>query len=490
MLSKIKFDLHECSPSPSGEAGWGQKPFQNLSPTMNLLRLAFASLLCVASAASAAEPIITYDEHIKPIFRENCLKCHGEDQQKAGFNFSTYEAVLKGGNGGKGVVAGRASASLIYQAITAEDENARMPPNKPPLPAAQVELIRVWIQSGLRESAASKSLNSERDIGFKPAANLQPGGPAPMPENWTPFTPPATKRALPVVALSASPTAPLLAVAGYQHVRLVDFNTQQPLGALPFPEGQPNVIRFSQDGRLLMVAGGKPVQSGSVVLYDVRTGKRLTSVGDETDAVLAADLSPDQKLIALGGSGKTVKVYGTEDGKLRYKLTKHTDWITSIAFSPDGKSLASADRAGGIHLWDTAGGGILLTLAEHKAAVRALAWRVDSRMLASGGEDGQLIWWDAKDGWPAIMNNNAHPPARPAGVYGKLPNGILALAFGPAGELLSAGRDSQIRLWSAEGRAQKSFANESALPLQTAIQSDGKTLVAGDASGQLHFWAK
>ncbi len=451
------------------------------------MKFIFASLFFAACAVSAAEPVVTYDEHIKPIFREHCLKCHGDDTQKAGFNFSTYEAVLKGGNGGPAVVAGRASTSLVFQAITSEDDAVRMPPNKPPIPAAQTELIRAWIQSGLRENAGGKSLAGERDIGFKPtAAKLD--GPPPVPENWPAYTAPPTRRSLPIVAMASSPVAPVLAVAGYAQVRFVDLNTQQPLGALPFPEGQPNVIRFSQDGRVLMVAGGKPVQSGSVVLYDVKSGKRLTAVGDETDAVLAADLSPDQKLIALGGSGKIVKVYGTEDGKLRYKLTKHTEWITSVAFSPDGKVLASADRAGGIHLWDSASGGILLTLAEHKAAVRALAWRADNRMLASGGEDGQLIWWDAKDGWPAILKNNAHPPARPAGVFGKIPNGVLSLAFGPSGELLSTGRDYQVRLWNAEGRAVKSFASAASLPLQSAIRNDGKTLVAGDAAGELRYW--
>jgi WD40 repeat protein len=237
-----------------------------------------------------------------------------------------------------------------------------------------------------------------------------------------------------------------------------------------------------------MVAGGKPVQSGSVVLFDLKTGKRLTTLGDETDAVLAADLSPDQQLIALGGSGKVVKIYNTADGKLRHKLTKHTDWITALAFSPDGKKLASSDRAGGIHLWDATGGGILLSLTEHKAAVRALSWRSDSRMLASGGEDGLLIWWDAKDGWPAVTNTNAHPPVRSTGYYGKLPNGVLSASFGPNGELLTAGRDKQVRLWKADGGATKSFAIEAALPLQTSITFDGRGLLAGDESGAVRFW--
>jgi WD40 repeat protein len=441
------------------------------------------------ATTAAADPVITYDEHIKPIFREHCLKCHGEDEQKADLNLSTHATVLKGGSGGEAVVAGRSSKSLLFQAITAAEDDERMPPKKSPLPAPQVELIRQWIQGGLRESATSKSLTAARAVGFTPAVIIASDGPAPMPEKLPDFTPPSSKHPLPIVAMAASPRAPLIAVAAHEHVRLLDAATQKQIGALAFPEGQPNVIRFSVDGRVLMVAGGKPVQSGSVVLFEVKTGKRLTTIGDETDAVQAADLSPDQQLIALGGAGKVVKVYGTADGKLRYKLTKHTDWITSLVFSPDGTKLASADRAGGIHLWDTPTGGILLTLAEHKASVRTLAWRSDSQMLASGGEDGLLIWWDTKDGWPAVSNNNAHPPVRPAAYYGKLHNGVLAVAFGPQGELLSAGRDRQVRLWNADGRQVKSFPAASALPLQTSITHDGKAFFAGDEKGAVHHWS-
>ncbi|MCX6851882.1 MAG: hypothetical protein NTY98_23530 [Verrucomicrobia bacterium] len=444
---------------------------------------AFLLLPFLLTSAHAADAVITYDEHIKPIFREHCLKCHGDDEQKADLNLANFTAVLKGGSGDKAVIAGRASQSLLFTAITAEDDAERMPPKKAAIPAPQIELIREWIQGGLRESSASKSLIAERDTTFTPTTDIKLDGPPPMPESLPPFTPPALKRPLPIVAMAASPRAPLIAVAGHEHVRFLDATTQREIGALTFPEGQPNVIRFSADGRVLMVAGGKPVQSGSVVLFDVKTGKRLTTIGDETDAVLAADLSPDQQFVALGGSGKIVKIYGTADGKLRHKLTKHTDWITALAFSPDGKKLASSDRAGGIHLWDPTGGGILLSLSEHKASVRALAWRSDSKMLASGGEDGLLIWWDAKDGWPAITKTNAHPPERPQGSYGKIPNGVLALAFGPKGELLSAGRDNQARLWDASGGSVKSFSSGGILPLQTTITFDGKGLFAGGADG-------
>jgi mono/diheme cytochrome c family protein len=441
-----------------------------------------------ASTAAAADPV-NYDEHIKPILRRHCLACHGDDKQEADLNLQSFAAAMKGGSGGKAFVPGRASASLLYQAVTADDADARMPLGGPPLPKEQIELIRKWIQEGLRESADSEGMAPSRDLSFLPSKNAggKPDGPPPMPTSLPEVELPQAARPLPVLAMDVSPWAPLLAVSGQEHVRLIHTETQKELGVLPFPEGVPHVIRFSRDGKVLLVAGGKPVQSGKVVLYDVESGKRLAELGDEIDAVLAADLSPDQTLVALGGSGRTVKVYSTSDGELKYKLTKHTDWITAVGFSPDGSKLASADRAGGLHLWEAKSGGIVLTLAEHKAAIHSLHWRSDSRLLASSGEDGLLVWWDTADGWPAISKTNAHPPKRAAGTYGQLRNGILSASFGPGGNLLTAGRDRVLRYWSVDGETTKSFGAGDALPLTARISSDGKRLIWGDAAGKIHF---
>jgi mono/diheme cytochrome c family protein len=449
-------------------------------------------VMFVATLASAADDKnpVTYNDDIKPIFRQHCLKCHGDDKQESGLNLQNFQAAIKGGSGGKAVVAGRASASLLYEAITNEDADARMPPNQPPLPEAQVKLILAWIEGGLRETVGSKSLTESRDLSFKPTADAmsKPDGPATVPVNWPLVKLPVRQRKLPVVSMDTSPWAPLVAVAGWQHVRVLNTETQTEAGVLPFPEGVPHVVRFSRNGSVLLVAGGKPVQSGRAVLFDVRTGKRLAEIGDEVDAVLAADLSPNQQLVAIGGSGKVVKVYDTSSGMLKFLLTRHTDWITAMAFSPDGKKLATSDRAGGLQIWDATNGGILLTLAEHKASIASLHWRGDSRVLASTGEDGRLIWWDVVDGWPAISKNNAHPPRRPTGEYGNLRNGILSAAFGPDGKLLTAGRDKVVRFWKPDGQAIKSFEVVDAIPTATRISHDGRTLICGDSHGIIHFW--
>jgi sugar lactone lactonase YvrE len=449
-----------------------------------LRSLLLTSLLL--TCARAAEP--NYDQHIKPILRQHCLKCHGDDEQKSGLNMQSYAAAMKGGSGGKIAVPGRSSQSVLYRIITDPDDDSRMPPNKPMIPQKDIALIQQWIDGGLLENAGSKSMVAKRDTSFRPAAHAgaRPVTPA-MPGELPPIKTPKVTRPLPVLSMDTSPWAPLLAVAGQEHVRLQHTETEKILGHLPFPEGVPNVIRFSRDGSVLMVAGGRPVESGKVVLFDVKTGKRLAEIGDELDAIIAADLSADHKLVALGGSGKVVKVYSTVDGQLQYKIEKHTDWITSVAFSPNGSTLATADRAGGLHLWDAKRGGIRLSLLEHKAAVRALDWRSDGKLLASAGEDGRIIWWNAEDGWPTINKSGAHTPQRKPGVYGKLRKGVLATRFDQKGRLATVGRDRAVRVWDEKGKQLTTSKNE-ALPLAIAVVHTGARLIIGDQDGTVRFW--
>lgn len=461
---------------------------------MKFIRLTLCIHLCLCSAqdsATAQEPSPpNFDEHVKPVLRQYCLKCHGDDKQEADLNLQAYGALLRGGSGGPVVQPGRSSQSLLFQAITSPDDAARMPPDSPPLPQEKVELIRRWIDTGLRQSADSTAMVQERKLKFTPAAQTDTAtaGPAVMPESLPPVAISPVTRPFPVISLDSSPRAPLLAVADLDRVRLLHGNSQQELGSLAYPEGEPHVVRFSRDGTVLLVAGGRPVEHGLVVLFDVRSGRRLAELGDEIDAILAADLSPDQQLVALGGSGRTVKVYSTTSGELRYRLTRHTDWITAAAFSPDGRRLATADRAGGLHLWDAESGGILLNLAEHSAAVRALDWRSDSQILASAGDDGRVVWWDVSDGFPAINRTDAHPPTRSPGTYGSIPNGVLAIRFDRQGNLVSSGRDGVVRLWDMAGNEQASFRTDAAIPISIAVLPDGNTVTIGDSVGSTHFW--
>lgn len=463
----------------------------------------FAAALLVSympTFAHADDPKpTTYDDHVAAIFKRHCFQCHGESKQEAGLNLASYAAAMKGDSGGAVLVSGRSSTSRLFKAITAEDPEERMPSKNDPLPKEQIAIIKAWIDSGLRQNAGSTAA-PVRTLSFVPSAAIKTDGPPPMPQKLPPTEPAKTARPFPILALAASPRAPLVAVASYERVNFINPTNRELIGSVLFPEGEPHVLRFSQSGSVLLVAGGRPVQNGVAVLFDVTTGMRLAEIGNETDAIIAADLSADERRVAIGGSGRVVKVFSTVDGSLLHTLVKHTDWITAIAFSPDGKLLASADRVGNIHLWDATSGGVVLPLSEHKASVRSLAWRSDSQVLASCGEDGQIVWWEVSKGWPAISKADAHPPPRATGVYGKIANGVLDAAFGSKGELVTCGRDRKVRLWSNDGTELKSFSLDTdtktnaaptairVFPLRAAITADGVTIIAGDSAGQIHSW--
>jgi WD40 repeat protein len=452
---------------------------------------AIALLALTLTPAFAQTPHRTnYEEDVRPIFARHCFGCHNASEMRAGLSLESYAGVMKGGGSGDIVIAGRPASSMLYKALNRDEGAPQMPLGQAKIPDAEIAIIRDWIQQGLLETAVSvpKGPTGPSLLDFTPSSLNKPDGVPAMPESLPELNLPETTRANPVTALAASPWAPLLAVSGHERIYLYDLNKRAEIADLPFPEGIPYCLRFSRDGATLLAAGGKGVQLGIVALFDVRTGKRLATLGKEMDIVLAADVSADGKLVALGGPRKIVKVYSVADGKELYEIKKHTDWITALEFSPDGKLLATGDRSGGIFLWDSARGGNTGTLAEHKDSITSLSWRGDSKLLASSSEDGQIIVWNVADGFPLATMSKAHTPKAAPNTYGVIPGGVLGVQFTSDGRIVSVGRDSFIRIWSADGTAKGASTKADALLTKVTASFDGKLAIAGDYKGRLVFW--
>src|SRR5262245_52764818 len=79
-----------------------------------------------SSAADAPRPV-NYVEHVQPMLKEHCGKCHGETIHKSGLDFSNYPSALKGSNGGPVVVAGRPTRSRLLDLVTSDQPAERMP---------------------------------------------------------------------------------------------------------------------------------------------------------------------------------------------------------------------------------------------------------------------------------------------------------------------------------------------------------------------------
>src|ERR1039457_3061945 len=384
-----------------------------------------------------AEDKVTYQDNILPIIQANCAKCHNEDKKKADLDLTSCQGALKGSGFGCVLISGNPDASKLWKS-TPQTEEPFMPQNQPPLPNRELETFKKWIQGGLLENAGGKAVAASKprmDLSLKSDLVGKPDGPPPMPSQLPRSVVVHTATTTAITGLAASPWAPLIAVAGQKQVLLFHADSLELLGILPFTEGQPVDVKFSRSGQLLLASGGIGAKSGRLVVWDVVTGKKLMTLGDDYDTVLAADVRPDQSQVALGGPARLVKIWSTKTGELQHEIKKDTDWVTALAFSRNGQVLATADPNGGISVWDSEGAQELFTLAGHKSAVTALSWRGDSKLLASSSEDGTVKLWEMDEG-RQMKNWTAHGA------------GVLCVNFAHDGQLVPCGRDFSVTLWT------------------------------------------
>lgn len=446
-------------------------------PSVFLLRWALGTLV-LSGFRLVAQDKITYQDHILPLVEANCSKCHNADKKKADLDLTSYQGALKGSASGLVLASGDVEGSKLWKAIT-HSEEPFMPPNRPPLSEKEREVFRQWIKGGLLETAGGKAVVAQKptlDLTLKTDEAEVFKGPPPMPQGFSLRPVVHTARPNAITGLAASPRAPLLAVAGQKQILLFNTDTLEPLGILPFTQGQPVDLKFSLNGQLLLASGGQGAKSGRVLVWDIVAGKNLMTIGDEYDTVLSADIRPDQSQVALGGPSRLLKIFATSTGQLQHKIKKHTDWVTAVAFSPNGQMLASADRNGGISIWDPDTAQELFTLAGHKSAVTAVSWRADSKLLASCSEDGSAKLWEMQEGKQA-KNWTAHD------------KGALWISYCRDGRLVTCGRDNNIILWDSNGSQAKKLKALDELPLRAAFTQDGKRIFATDFEGHVAAWS-
>src|SRR5262245_62079329 len=81
------------------------------------------------------------------LLETKCVGCHGGDQTKGGLDLRTREGLLRGGETGAAIVAGKPGESLLVRMIRHE-KNPGMPHKQPKLPDDAIEQIAKWIADG------------------------------------------------------------------------------------------------------------------------------------------------------------------------------------------------------------------------------------------------------------------------------------------------------------------------------------------------------
>lgn len=93
---------------------------------------------------------VVYEHLVAPVLQARCVSCHGPDKQKGDLRLDSPEGILAGGSSGPVIVPGRAAESRMIQRIwlPPEHEDVMPPRGRPPLSAAEAELLRWWVDRG------------------------------------------------------------------------------------------------------------------------------------------------------------------------------------------------------------------------------------------------------------------------------------------------------------------------------------------------------
>lgn len=93
----------------------------------------------------AADPI-DFATDVAPLLEQRCVRCHSSDKPKGGLSLSSHDALLKGGESGAAIVAGKPDESLLIEMVTGT--KPLMPAEGVPLTKAEVDRLRAWIAAG------------------------------------------------------------------------------------------------------------------------------------------------------------------------------------------------------------------------------------------------------------------------------------------------------------------------------------------------------
>jgi ankyrin repeat protein len=113
--------------------------------TLRSVRGAACASLIAASVSAQTPAKVDFARDVLPIFRQNCVGCHGPSQQLNGLRLDRKSSVFK--NGLRRVVPGSSANSFLIHRLSGTEYGIQMPPTGA-LPPAQIETLKQWIDQG------------------------------------------------------------------------------------------------------------------------------------------------------------------------------------------------------------------------------------------------------------------------------------------------------------------------------------------------------
>ncbi len=156
---------------------------------------------------------------------------------------------------------------------------------------------------------------------------------------------------------------------------------------------QVRILAISPDRRWLAGVRRGSRSDGTLLLFDVRTGRQMHELVGCQSAPRVAVFSRDGHTLAAEDGGRSVLCWECATGGLLRKLDGHERRVAALSFSPDARFLAlgSFDRSVRIH--DLATGREVFQVTGHAGLVTSVGFDAGGHYLLSGSTDHTVLLW-------------------------------------------------------------------------------------------------
>jgi WD40 repeat protein len=249
-------------------------------------------------------------------------------------------------------------------------------------------------------------------------------------------------------------------------------------------------IAYSPDGREIAAAG----LDGTIVIWDIATGKSITRLRGHTDSITAISYTPEGSWLVTCGADGTVRLWDPQFDRSFFALArqqmterfggptgradpdraalemetllfalsssrKHFNAVLGVTAAASGRRGVSVSLDDTIRIWNMETGEFVHVLEGHENGVAGVTASADGQRIATSDRSGTVKVWDVESGEELATRSMVGGPAetKDTSLVAQLAQEtrrpvVLPLRFVAGGKLLATA-DSlghAVKIWDAE----------------------------------------